>query len=1054
MRILSPTAQAVVATNYGTEPINIVEVLWNPAGSRASYADRDIGDVKGRITDISGLDFVIDVNSGSDSAEITMTLSDVDGDLKTILDTVDIHKRDVWLYQWYDGMPLADKFLIFQGEINSPIVWDEGDRTLKFTVISKIEDAETGFSIEEGQFDNPPQELIGVSWPLKFGTTINVPALRFTTPKKGTLSTGVGIRDCTLAYRLDKAEDIVCPQVFRGFSARYGGTLGISLIIEPNYTEDQFCAISRCELMNSLKTQISEQSRYEFGTIIIIDGEKFPQGVTLTLDINGGKFTGFFTGTTADPDNHFKIVSRKHPDADTVCSQMNDGAVQAIIDGKVNTARNTCPGIPNAVDTTTTDNTRLNVEASQKSVDFYNAIPTSSFFWAEPGATVTVDTGEPIVYCTNLLPETISNVSAYRNFDSGRKLVTVPPDYYTVRFSDFNTYTTTEVVLDEPLSRIADGWEDDLYVTSTSSVGPNTVDIMIWLIEKYTHFTWDTTSFNYVKERLANYPSSFPLLERKNILTCLQEISFQCRCAIYLRDQKFYLKYLPERPASVDSISEDDVDSNTLQLTHTNTEDLVTKLTATWKNDYSFDDPNKIILRHNVIKYGIQEETIDWYIYNILDLVHKSATFWLIRKANTWRIANFNTPINKLILETFDGVNLQLPDFAPTDIRGIIQSANYDSNSRTIAFEVWTPVKSGTLIEYDFAWPADIDQTLVWPTDPERNANLIGSGDAPGFSVDPPSNHPLDEASGIQGFSTGPCASQGKVATSFVNQTCGGGNGDTYPSDDGDLFPDLDLPNQKPPDNPVNPGDINVGDGPTTGFGATETKNPFDCGACSNVGQAGDDGTNGEGRDGGANSGGGGDGSGGTPERTFNDLPDPTKQAGGPGLNQRCEVWIFVKQALNVFKTGQVGGQPIGFVGNAVQVRKDTVYVGSYCEAQQMVQAITDKHNGRQQAESYARYEVAPMSASTPSLNICGKTWGCEDMERDAEGNATGKRAAPTGYHKDMNAAVSSDPASTVTQDSVNKGNPSDYLDGSEMDGSKCLPPGGCPQIPPTGPVT
>ncbi len=42
--------------------------------------------------------------------------------------------------------------LIFRGKISSPVVWSEGDRTVSFNIISQIEDAEIGFSPEEGQF--------------------------------------------------------------------------------------------------------------------------------------------------------------------------------------------------------------------------------------------------------------------------------------------------------------------------------------------------------------------------------------------------------------------------------------------------------------------------------------------------------------------------------------------------------------------------------------------------------------------------------------------------------------------------------------------------------------------------------------------------------------------------------------------------------------------------------------------------------------------------------------------------------------------------------------
>ena len=61
-------------------------------------------------------------------------------------------------------------------------------------------------------------------------------------------------------------------------------------------------------------------------------------------------------------------------------------------------------------------------------------------------------------------------------------------------------------------------WSDDLYVTLTSSVGPNPADIIAWLLEKYTSLSVDTDSFDHVRTRLANYPCQFALLERMNVM--------------------------------------------------------------------------------------------------------------------------------------------------------------------------------------------------------------------------------------------------------------------------------------------------------------------------------------------------------------------------------------------------------------------------------------------------------------------------------------------------------------------------------------------------------
>src|SRR5690606_6504486 len=111
----------------------------------------------------------------------------------------------------------------------------------------------------------------------------------------------------------------------------------------------------------------------------------------------------------------------------------------------------------------------------------------------------------------------------------------------------------------------------------------------------------------------------------------------------------------------------------------------------------------------------------------------------------------------------------------------------------------------------------------------------FGSGDAPGFSTAPPSGHPLGEPQDlISGFQFGPCGSQqskGVFApdgdyssgvlegSAFAKRTCGNGNGDVSPSDEGDTPVEKNLLNESPPDIDVDPGEINVGDGPVDTMG-------------------------------------------------------------------------------------------------------------------------------------------------------------------------------------------------------------------------------------------
>ena len=130
--------------------------------------------------------------------------------------------------------------------------------------------------------------------------------------------------------------------------------------------------------------------------------------------------------------------------------------------------------------------------------------------------------------------------------------------------------TATFVTLNEPLSTIAMvdnqktqiwenafgkylpshivnqiDWEDELYVSFTSDVGPNAVDIMEWIITNFSSNSYDSTSFSAVRTQLAGFPMNFTLSETREVMGLLEEIAYQAQCVIYLRDDVFYLLYLP-----------------------------------------------------------------------------------------------------------------------------------------------------------------------------------------------------------------------------------------------------------------------------------------------------------------------------------------------------------------------------------------------------------------------------------------------------------------------------------------------------------------------------
>lgn len=787
MRAISDAGIAAITSQYGADPVIIIGVQWVIGGPVIFYADRDItlddgSVVPGKIDSMDTIDDTIQIDSGGDSKQVNIVMSDTDGSIKLILDTIDIHKRACYVYQSFDGLSWDDKFLLFKGEISTPIVWDEGDRTVSFDVISIIEDAEVGFSIEEGQFPILPADLVGKPWPMVFGSVLNCPSLRINSPRQGTLATSFGISDFTLPSRIALAKKLFCsPTYVIGYAVSNpvqedpNNPTAPTNAQTPIYGVDPNCKQKICVTQEDLNFQLAQQLPYEFSQLTIYGGSQFQQGTLVGISVGGAHLTGTFNGDV------FTVITRLHPDIVNLGCTDVPCAIAALQAQQIEpgTILSKCPGGPDIGNPN---------DVSARTFAALDAFPTAEFVWINAGETVTFAFDEEVIYVVNIIPSQVIRISAFRTLTNNQRLLlTVPEEFYSVETADYTSYTVTQIVLPRALSELGQGWEDDIFVTQTSSVGPNMIDIMKFLISTYTDFTWDDDSFNHVRAAVDNYPMHFPMLERKNILTMLQEMAYQGRCSIYLRGDVFFITYLSEEPDAVaGTINQEDIDHRTLQLTHTATEDLITKYIASWIEDQSNTDvPNEVILRQNVIKYGTQELDYDYYCYNIQDLVTKSATFWLIRNAYTYRKVLCSTSLNLLQLEPLDYVNLNIPALSDQTVTGIVNQATYNADTNTIDFEIWTPVLSGTTVPYAFAFPGTADSTITWPPQDEIDQMLVGSGDAPGFkTIAPPgsllSTQQSNQANlpgtgaGQQNIITGPGACEGSSRGSLNYGFCCG----------------------------------------------------------------------------------------------------------------------------------------------------------------------------------------------------------------------------------------------------------------------------------------
>lgn len=1006
-RIINSNAATKLATKLGTEPINILEIFWTSGSVGALYADKTITEAPGKILSLSNLDQVMKVDDRGTSVALSITLDDSDGSLKTLFDSNNIHKKQVIVYQHFEGLAFADKFKVFKGYVASPIEWNEGLRQLSFDVMSKIEAEEVGFAPEEGQLEFVDDDLVGRVWPLAFGNVVHVPVTKASGIKIGTTLSAFGYPDPTLPYRRDlllqkigRASTIYLyyrnvisyvltlartPQVIRSeyiatiiqedaakqeredallevqtldteiqeliellpealtsadridlqsaIDAKLARRLELAqsiaeltadlsdlevqkkiLELETDTAEYEYQVIG--EIRKKLESLLNEyaklsnalqeldliyaaQRRLIKSSINVLGGEKFPQNQSVKVTIAGVAFAGSFSGRTFTigtrealykdvsigprqenrPDSFwitdssirmegnyallttgdiikinqqvgtqciFELVEDREINRSTtdhepkLRTRLKTTTEAAIQDAQEHTAAEQARMIEQAIGNTSqgeqikairdrvqslnellaeavtvsdaTDvqnaifsnvgmyNSLINnleipetieaaVEAKVSQEEFsvllrldnlelleqYRAVdvlgdtipdyslryvivgsqitgrirevspiildswiprlnedqlarlPSTGPWIANPGSNVVLFADYQEKFIANIIPSTIKGVFAYKNVDNIRRLVPVPTPYYqkneneVLGFTDvdsiFRGLKVTSIKLRRPLADyVGEGWEDQLYVTMDCSVGPLTTNIIKWIIENYSTLTADSGSFANVAISLANYPSSFALFDKRNVIDLIEDIAWQSRCRAVVKEDVVYITYESQEPTDIATITVSDIEADSLSITTTETEDLVTKFIAEWKPSYEQERPNQVVLRHNFTRYGKHEQKYNFFIYNIQELVVKSATFRMIRAANTWKKVKFTTFLTKLIVETGDCIQLDFGLVATDAIKAVVTKADYDSANQSVTIEAWTPVRLGEMIAYNFAWPAGISQATEFPT--------------------------------------------------------------------------------------------------------------------------------------------------------------------------------------------------------------------------------------------------------------------------------------------------------------------------------------------------
>jgi hypothetical protein len=828
MRYVSAAAAASATQQLGSDPKVIIAIYWKHHDNEYSgvkyYGDHEftLGNmyVENRVINLGSIGSSQISNNVSTIEDVSFTLSDVDYEIKGYIDNNYVEGIPVVIYQHWDGNDSGDLVTIFDGILSTPYAWDEGSHTCEISAVSKFDSQVVGNILRKTDIDaDPAYQLLyawekevdagytdyyakdsafGVYWPVCFGQPLMVPCFQLlsapeskTESKLKPDSTSIFIKSGSRIFPEGIIELVVeGVHIFGEFATpgsdeftiatannrqyvnlpRYASP-GIEIPLEDQsdadflknkitistVTDGQACLTGMWILVKDSST-----NSYSMNKVAIQDG------VELTCT---GKFQSGVNRTQ-------KVLAKQQGVVFEDAIQITSSWSIVEVAGKMREDWLHKDGIIRPV--TYSDKTGLKLKpwkdwsiASGKKCYLaknYSAVG------ADPKESDSPATHTGAVYVVNSKALTeVKNVYAVRKVGRYDRLVKVPESYYTVQLdTTIAGKSCATVTFNNPLwLRIGEKWKPEKIWVDVNAGSTNTATQIEAIIDDYTNFEADSTTFSAVETLIENYPSNFAITKGPDALEVIQDIAFQARCGLNIQSDGVTITYLSKEPSSTDfTLNEEATERDSLRIIASESTDIVTRLVGEWNltlfadeaskhifpTEVEYSESGKIqnVVTNNTDLYGEREQTIDFWIYNNEECVQKSLDFYINRMSQSWVIIEASVFLKGIGLQTFDTVNLNydISNLVP-DVDGVVRNVSHDLLRDSISLSIWTPVLIGTTSAASDAWlddSGDVKPTQIYsriyprqrPVDDKENVDYW-----PLFGITRASVHPSADWTGI-----------------------------------------------------------------------------------------------------------------------------------------------------------------------------------------------------------------------------------------------------------------------------------------------------------------
>lgn len=699
-----------------------------------------------------------DDSSGS-AASMDITLDDSDGLIKSVpLDNDVIEQSPATVYLYY---PTSTGFLVLlDGKIAGPVKWSEGNRTATFSIESNVEDNDAGFSATD-EFDDLAPEAKDRPWPMLFGKVAHFPAVKIREHTNSVLTYGITVESSVYQMPTDPADPIELrtTETVRndfdgtgGFYVKDGnkfpqdveiqlsvegvifkGTMSgeYFTVTDPNYPKYLDLAFDArpagdVDEDNAQVAWIEDPKKNIQGCYVYITTESM-KTMNFCTKQNGPKC--YFKEAWKDG-NTFKEMKIGEEDVASEVYKIGEFGGQDTVLNRIYEMH------LRFVNQTVFNNTGSFAGGTIKR--FLDKCKRHhDFMWtASAGAKVRLwNVADPDIYAVSIVPCTAIH-AVY-----GRRKISVPNARDESYFAPFPSHYYEKQLTSEyevngdfvtgikfwltPEELKEEGWDDGVWVTATSSVGPAAGDILEYLLTRFTGITVNGASVSNLNDWTEDTPCNFVMYDKRNCLDLVRDIAWQSRAAVLFDQGQARLVYVPELTAPQLTMTESNTDFGSITLGFTQLEQIKTKVVGHWANslkgrkgsmlierpevrggkfyadiiDPKDNDERFYVYRENINRFG--ERTVDKriYIYNEEAHVAKTLNFWGHRLANSWRYIELTGYMPCLILQPWDRINLNFTTPILNNISSapaIVEETVYDPNTDKVKLRLWIPSLSGS----------------------------------------------------------------------------------------------------------------------------------------------------------------------------------------------------------------------------------------------------------------------------------------------------------------------------------------------------------------------